>query len=112
MRDRIPPRVDTPIYVDVSPNLAGSGQYVTFDVINQDMYHGTVTINGIDTARITSSGDIALRGVTQTEGGTAGEADFSGAECRVVAGRVAGPWAGHDPERRLQRCGNPDQPDQ
>ena len=55
MRDRIPPRVDTPIHVDVRPDLSGSGQHVTLAVNNQDNNNGTVTLNGAATADITSS---------------------------------------------------------
>jgi len=69
MRDRIPPRIDTPVQVVVSPNLAGSGQHVTLAVNNQDANNGTVTLNGAATWDITSSGGVNLRGVTQTASG-------------------------------------------
>ena len=51
------------IYVDVKPDLVGSGQFVTLAVNNQNNdSNGSVTLNGAATADITSSGDVNFRG--------------------------------------------------
>jgi hypothetical protein len=72
MADRIPPRVDTPITVEVIPNLGASGQTVTLWVFNQNANNGTVTVNGNHTLDMTNTGPVNLRGSTQTAPGSAG----------------------------------------
>jgi hypothetical protein len=66
MVDRIPPRVDTPIQVQVTPDLSRSGLSIGVAVLNQDASHGTVTLDGGSTATIASSGTVNIRGITQT----------------------------------------------
>jgi hypothetical protein len=66
MPDRIPPTAVTPIDVQVTPDLSGSGQSITLAVNNQDASNGTVTIDGGDTLDLTSSGIVSLSGLTQT----------------------------------------------
>lgn len=73
MPDRIPPRVNTPFAVAVTPNLAGSGQFVTLATADQvgggglpAARFGEVSIGGNATENITSSGIYSLSGVKQT----------------------------------------------
>jgi hypothetical protein len=84
MTDRIPPRVETFTRVEVQPNLGNSGQAVFLTIEGQSRSNGFVSINDMDDpdqpAIITSSLDISLRGLSQTEpGGNAGN-------LRLVAG--------------------------
>jgi hypothetical protein len=77
MVDRIPPRVDTPIPIQVTPSLSGSGLSVTLVVLNQDENHGSITLDGLDRDIVTSSRTVNFRGVGQTaptEGFSAGNA--------------------------------------
>jgi hypothetical protein len=76
--DRIPPRVDTPVTVTVTPDLTGSGQSVTLAVKGQSAKHGTVTVDGKATLDITSTGPVNLRGGTQTEAAAAFSAPNAG----------------------------------
>ncbi len=73
---RIPPRVNTPENIQVTPSLSGSGQSVTLLVANQSAGHGTVTIGGSATQTVTSSGNVQLSspgGNTQTVPGNAAQ---------------------------------------
>lgn len=76
MPDRIPPRQTTPEYVNVTPDLSGSGQSVTLAVTGQSAKNGTVTINGSPKPiTLTKSSTISLSspdGKTQTAPGHAG----------------------------------------
>lgn len=66
---RIPPRVNTPENIQVTPNLSGSGQSVTLTVTGQSATNGTVTIGGGATQTITATGNVQLSspsGNTQT----------------------------------------------
>ena len=71
MPDRIPPRVNTPIHVGVIPDLAGSGQFVTLAINNQNAPYATVTLNGAATVNLTSSGDVNIQSLIQTVGSNA-----------------------------------------
>ncbi len=70
MRDRIPPRMTTPISIQVTPNLSGSDQFVTLKVTGQNIDStGLVILNGgslNQSAKVTSSGTVNLLGVNQT----------------------------------------------
>jgi hypothetical protein len=66
MPDRIPPRVDTPLRVEVTPDLGESGQAVTLALRGESQRNGTATINGRSMANITASGDVNFQGGTQT----------------------------------------------
>ena len=73
---RIPPRVNTAENIQVTPNLSGSGQSVTFTVADQSATNGTVTIGGNATQAVTSSGNIQLSspsGNSQTAPGNAAQ---------------------------------------
>ena len=73
---RIPPRVNTAENIQVTPNLSGSGQSVTFTVADQSALNGTVTIGGNATQAVTSSGSIQLSspsGNSQTAPGNAAQ---------------------------------------
>ncbi|HSE19278.1 MAG TPA: hypothetical protein VLB46_19610 [Pyrinomonadaceae bacterium] len=82
--DRIPPRVDTPINVQVEPDLGTSGQQLTLAILNGSATNGTVTINGNATANITKTGNVNLRGGTQTAA-TTGLGGGNAGNLRVVA---------------------------
>ncbi len=84
MPDRIPPRVDTPINVQLEPNLGSSGQQVTLAILNGSATNGTVTINGNATENITTTGNVNLRGGTQTAA-TAAPGGGNAGNLRVVA---------------------------
>lgn len=84
MRDRIPPRVGTPIAIQVTPNLTGSGQAVTLAVDNQNANNGTVTIDGSATRVLTASGNVNLQGGTQTAPTAGFSADNAGKLHAVV----------------------------
>jgi hypothetical protein len=81
MPDRIPPRINTGVYVNVVPDLTGSGESVTLAVLGQSSTHGVVTINGQSTPQIiTSAGTVNLsspNGTTQTVPGNAGQLTFT-----------------------------------
>jgi hypothetical protein len=66
MPDRIPPRVATPIGVQVVPDLSASGQSVTLTVAGQSPSNGTVLLDGQSAVTLSSSGSVALTGTTQT----------------------------------------------
>ncbi len=70
-QDRIPPRVDTPVWVGVI-GLSALGTPVTFSVEHQSAANGTVTIDGAATADRRVVGRLNLRGVGQTAPGNAG----------------------------------------
>ncbi len=73
---RIPPRVNTPENIQITPSLGGSGQSVTIIVADQSATNGTVTIGGNATQAVTSSGSIQLSspsGNTQTAPGNAAQ---------------------------------------
>jgi hypothetical protein len=68
--DRIPPRVDTPVDVQVSnwsPPMLG----VTLSIEGSGAGNGTATINGAATADVAADTTVQLRGVTQTDPGKA-----------------------------------------
>lgn len=74
MPDRIPPRVDTPLKIKLSPDLGDSGQVVTLVVPKSNGVFGTVNFGqagGVATATIdlTASGTINIQGGTQTSVG-------------------------------------------
>jgi hypothetical protein len=69
---RIPPRVDTPVNVEVTPAFLGDGQSVTLSVTGQDANNGIVNIDGNATEDITSTGNVNLSGVSQTSPGSGG----------------------------------------
>jgi uncharacterized protein (TIGR03437 family) len=73
-RYRIPPRVGTPVRVEVQPSLTGTGQALTLEVLYQSDAAGRVKINGQDRHDITETGDVNLAGTAQTAatGGTGG----------------------------------------
>jgi hypothetical protein len=72
MPDRIPPTAITPIDVQVTPDLSGSGQSITLAANNQNANIGTVSIDGGDTLELTSSATVELSGLTQTAPATDG----------------------------------------
>ena len=81
MPDRIPPRVNTPVPVTITPDLVGSGQSVTLAVVGQNGSSGTVAVDGNPggtgvpgggLASITSSENLNLTGDDQTSPGTGG----------------------------------------
>ena len=80
-QDRIPPRANTPFYVNVTPNLLGSGESVSVAVTGQNASNGIVTINGKSTPLVlSSSGPLNLsspNGTTQTMPGHAGNLRFA-----------------------------------
>jgi hypothetical protein len=66
--DRIPPRQPTVIPVEVTPDLTGSGQSVTLVVKNQSADNGLVSLNDHNlNLVILKSGDVALKGTSQTK---------------------------------------------
>ncbi|MBN9385059.1 MAG: DUF4157 domain-containing protein [Chitinophagaceae bacterium] len=69
--DRIPPRVDTPVAVGIAGS-ASPAPAVTFSIDGAGGGNGTATINGANTATLTASGTLQLRGVDQTDPGKAG----------------------------------------
>lgn len=72
MPDRIPPKVNTPVNITVTPNLAG-GQSVTLVINGQSADNGSVTIDGAATKNVTTKGVVNLSGTAQTApGGHAG----------------------------------------
>lgn len=82
--DRIPPRVDTPIQVTVSPNLGGSGQKVTLAKLNNSAANGDFTIGGSATQDVTTTTTVNLRGTVQT-GATAAPGGGNAGNLRLVA---------------------------
>ena len=72
MPDRIPPfgpapTSITPLYVTITPNLAGSGQSISLTFLNQTDSNGFAAFeNGAESAVITSSGVLNLTGLQQT----------------------------------------------
>jgi uncharacterized repeat protein (TIGR03803 family) len=69
---RIPPRVDTPIDVSVTPTIpATSSPFVSLTVVGQDAINGTVNIDGNPTENLTSSAKVRLFGGIQTSPGSA-----------------------------------------
>jgi hypothetical protein len=80
LQDRIPPTsvpsAVTPVYVTVSPNLAGSGQSINLSITGQSNNNGMVNINGKNMINITSSGSIELEGIDQTD--ISGSVDANG----------------------------------
>lgn len=76
MPDRIPPRIGTQLYVNITPNLGNSGQTVTLGFGTQSPNTGTVTINGKNNVVLTGSSIVALSGSTQTAPGYAGRLTF------------------------------------
>ncbi|EOD77897.1 VgrG protein [Grimontia indica] len=81
MPDRIPPRVDTPIQVNVQGWQIPMND-VAISVVGAGGGNGSLTINGSAKAHITANQTLRLRGVNQTAVGNAGKlrlvADFSG----------------------------------
>jgi hypothetical protein len=74
-QDRIPPRAGNHFQVRVTPDLRGSGQYVTLDVAKNGGANGTVELNGDPESRLTHDTDVVLRspdGGTQTAPGSGG----------------------------------------
>jgi hypothetical protein len=68
MPDRIPPRVNTGVHVEVTPDLTGSGQSVALEVTGGSAGTGIVSLNGrLQTLIILKTGDVALSGVSQTK---------------------------------------------
>jgi len=70
-QDRIPPRVDTSVFVGVF-GLSPLATPVTFSVENQSGPNGTVTIDGAATSDRRVPGFLRLRGATQTAPGNGG----------------------------------------
>lgn len=72
MPDRIPPfgpasTSITPLYITVTPNLAGSGQSISLTFLNQTVSNGFAAFeNGAEAAVVTSSGMLNLTGLQQT----------------------------------------------
>lgn len=69
--DRVPPRVDTPVRVDVTgwgPPMA----FIEIGVEGSGGVAGSATVDGRATTQVGSSGNITLRGTTQTTPGNAG----------------------------------------
>ena len=66
MSDRIPPRVNTPIHITVTPNLGSSGQIIHLIPKNNNATNGDFTINGTTFQDLTSTTDVQLQGTTQT----------------------------------------------
>jgi peptidoglycan hydrolase-like protein with peptidoglycan-binding domain len=71
MKDRIPPRKDTTVQVDITGLKAGDPP-VTLKVEGTGGGHGTVTIDGANTKSMKASGTVKLRGATQTDVGKGG----------------------------------------
>jgi hypothetical protein len=71
MKDRIPPRKDTTVQVDITGLKAGDPP-VTLKVEGTGGGNGTVTIDGVNTKSMKASGTVKLRGVTQTDVGKGG----------------------------------------
>jgi hypothetical protein len=72
--DRIPPRVDTPVKVTITPDLGTSGQKVTLAKLNANATNGDFTIGGGSTQDLTTTTTVNIRGTVQTAptGGTGG----------------------------------------
>jgi hypothetical protein len=72
--DRIPPRVNTPVQVTITPNLGSSGQKVTLAKLNTSATNGDFTIGGGATQDLTTTTTVQLSGTVQTAatGGTGG----------------------------------------
>jgi hypothetical protein len=71
MADRIPPRVDTNARVTVSGLHKGAAP-VEISVQGSGGGNGTLTLNGAATAKLSTSGNIRLRGKDQTDAGKGG----------------------------------------
>jgi hypothetical protein len=83
MKDRIPPRVDTPTTVTVTPDLTGSSQSVALTVTGQSDANGKATVGGMETLTITKTGVYQLRGTSQTEA-TAGDGGGNAGNLKVL----------------------------
>jgi hypothetical protein len=71
MPDRIPPRVNTPVAVQLS-GWQASMPPVTLSVQGAGAANGTVKINGANSVNLTASATVQLRGVDQTTPSNAG----------------------------------------
>jgi hypothetical protein len=71
MPDRIPPRVDTPVDVDVAGWIIPMLD-VTFSIAGNGGNNGSVTINGARSVDLNAAATLQLRGVNQTKPGNAG----------------------------------------
>lgn len=86
--DRIPPRVDTPVTVNVTgwhPPM----NFITITVEGGSGSNGTATVNGGSTAEITQSGALNLRGLTQTVPGNGGNLRLVARIGTTILGRSA-----------------------
>jgi len=70
MADRIPPRVNTPVHVDVAGLPAGDSLELSIE--GGGGGNGTATIDGAATKALTGSVDVNLQGVVQTDAGKGG----------------------------------------
>jgi probable HAF family extracellular repeat protein len=91
MADRIPPRIDTPFNIQLTPDLRGSGQKVTLAVPNSDLTNGLVVLNGNgESADFDHSDTLNIRGATRDSDGSALQTQpGSGGNLRLVV-RVRG----------------------
>jgi hypothetical protein len=64
--NRIPPTANTPLTVNVTPNLTGSGQKVTLAKANYGGSNGDFTINGSSTLDLYTTAAVNFSGTTQT----------------------------------------------
>jgi hypothetical protein len=86
--DRIPPRVDTPVVINVAgwhPPM----NFITLTVEGGNTNNGTASIDGGSSAQITQSGALNLRGLTQTMPGNAGNLRIVAQIGNRVVGRSA-----------------------
>ena len=71
MPDRIPPRVNTPVDIEIS-GLAEDAPPVKLGVYGDSESDGEVTINGAENVELRASATVQLRGKSQTERGKGG----------------------------------------
>lgn len=71
MPDRIPPRVDTPVDVNVAGWIIPMLD-VTFSIDGNGGNNGSVTVNGARSADLRAAATLRLRGLNQTKPGNAG----------------------------------------
>jgi hypothetical protein len=72
--DRIPPRVNTPVQVTITPDLGASGQTIVLTELNNNATNGDFTIDGSAMDTVTATKMVNVSGTVQTAatGGTGG----------------------------------------
>jgi hypothetical protein len=90
MPDRIPPTAETPLPIGIGPDLTGSKQSVSVEIVGQDpQTSGTVLVNAVDTrlqsvAVTNLQNPVTLKGVKQTVATNGFEAGNAGHLVLVV----------------------------